>query len=222
MRTAYHEDLSRLGGQLADMCGMAGSAIGRATRALLDGDLTAAEQVISDHDVMVEKSSAAEAHAISLLALQQPVAGDLRDIFGSLQSIADIERMSALAVHVAEIARRRHPQRAIPDEVTGCFSEMGRIAVELTNIARDVLLTRDPLKAAAIRDQDDAMDDLHRQLFSALLDGRGWQHGVPAAVNVALLGRFYERFADHAVEVGRRVVFEATGVLPPEQEVGVY
>ena len=84
-----------------------------------------------------------------------------------------------------------------------------------------MLLTRDPGKAAGIREQDDAMDDLHRQLFTVLMD-REWKHGVPAAVDVALLGRFYERFADHAVEVGRRVVFQATGTLPPEQEVGTY
>jgi len=84
-----------------------------------------------------------------------------------------------------------------------------------------VLLTRDPDKAARIRQQDDAMDELHRQLFTELMD-REWTHGVPAAVDVALLGRFYERFADHAVEVGRRVIFQATGTLPPEQEVGTY
>ena len=91
---------------------------------------------------------------------------------------------------------------------------MGRLAVELANRAREVLQTRDRAKAAHIREQDDAMDDLHRQLFTMLLD-REWLHGVPAAVDVALLGRFYERFADHAVEVGRRVVFQVTGALPP-------
>ena len=87
--------------------------------------------------------------------------------------------------------------------------------------AQEVLLTRDPGKAARIREQDDAMDELHRQLFTELLD-REWTYGVPVAVDVALLGRFYERFADHAVEVGRRVVFQATGTLPPEQGIGTY
>jgi phosphate transport system protein len=204
------------------MCGMAGTAVDHATEALLGADLTAAEQVITDHDRMVAMSNGAEASAVSLLALQQPVAGELRDILGSLQIIADVERMGALAVHVAKIARRRHPQHAVPDEVSGCFAEMGRVAVELANIAREVLRTRDPHKAARIREQDDAMDDLHRQLFTVLMDVRAWTHGVPAAVDVALLGRFYERFADHAVEIGRRVVFQVTGTLPPQQEVGTY
>ena len=222
MRTVYHEKLSDLSNQLGEMCGMAGSAMDHATRALLGADLAAAEQVISDHDRMVSMSSLAEASAISLLALQQPVAGELRDILGSLQIIADIERMGALAVHVAKIARLRHPQRAVPDEAVGCFSEMGLVAVELANIAQEVLSTRDPHKAARIREQDDAMDDLHRQLFTALMDGREWKDGIAAAVDVALLGRFYERFADHAVEIGRRVVFRVTGTLPPEQEVGTY
>ena len=117
-------------------------------------------------------------------------------------------------MHVAKIARRRHPQHAVPDEVSGNFADMGHVAVELANIAREVLGTRDPEKAARIREQDDAMDDLHRQLFIVLMDDRAWKHGIAAAVDVALLGRFHERFADHAVEVGRRVVFQVTGSLP--------
>ena len=129
--------------------------------------------------------------------------------------------MGALAVHVAKIVRQRHPEHVLPAEVEGYFAEMGRVAVELAKSAQEVLLTRDPGKAARIREQDDAMDELHRQLFNELMD-REWKHGVPAAVDVALLGRFYERFADHAVEVGRRVVFQATGTLPPEQGVGTY
>ncbi|WP_330359717.1 phosphate signaling complex PhoU family protein, partial [Mycobacteroides abscessus] len=85
----------------------------------------------------------------------------------------------------------------------------------LGNSAQEVLLTRDPEKAARINEEDDAMDDLHRHLFTVLMD-REWKHGVAAAVDVTLLGRFYERFADHAVEVARRVIFQVTGSLPPE------
>jgi phosphate transport system protein len=222
IRTTYHEKLSDLSYRLGEMCGIAGSAMDHATGALLDADLAASEQVISGHDRMVAMSAEGEAQAIRLLALQQPVAGELRDIFTSLQIVADIERMDALAVHVAKIARRRHPQHAVPDEVSGCFSEMGEVAVELANIAHEVLRTRDPHKAAGIRERDDAIDDLHRRLLTVLMDDRAWMHGIPAAVDVALLGRFYERFADHAVEIGRRVVFQVTGILPPEQEVGTY
>jgi phosphate transport system protein len=162
-------------------------------------------------------SARAEETAFVLLALQAPVAGDLRAIVSSIQIVADVERMGALALHVAKIARRRHPQHALPEEVNGYFSEMGRVAVDLATSARDVLLSRDPAKARQMREDDDAMDDLHRHLFSVMMD-REWRHGVAAAVDVTLLGRFYERFADHAVEISRRVIFQVTGQLPAEDE----
>lgn len=215
MRTAYHEQLSDLAEQLGTMCGLAGIAMERATQGLLQADLVVAEQVITDHEKIASMSARAEESAFVLLALQAPVAGDLRAIVSSIQMVADIDRMGALALHVAKIARRRHPQHALPEEVNGYFAEMGRVAVDLGNSAQEVLLSRDPEKAARIREEDDAMDDLHRHLFSVMMD-KEWRHGVAAAVDVTLLGRFYERFADHAVEVARRVIFQATGKFPDE------
>jgi phosphate transport system protein len=185
-------------------------AMDGATQALLQADLAMAEQLISDHDELVRMQTRAGEAAFALLALQAPVAGDLRLVFGSFQNVAHAERMGALALHVAKIARRRHPNPALPEEVKGYFAEMGRIAVDLGNSAKDVVLSRDPKKAAQISKKDDAMDQLHQQLFSVLMD-KEWKHGVAAAVDVTLLGRFYERFADHAVEIGRRVIFQATG-----------
>jgi phosphate transport system protein len=221
MRTAYHEQLNALTNQLAEMCRMAGIAMERATQALLQADLVMAEQVIGDHENIIAASARAEETAFVLLALQAPVAGDLRAIVGSIQIVADVERMGALALHVAKIARRRHPQHTLPEEVNGYFAEMGRIAVDLGNSAREVLLSRDPDQARLIREEDDAMDDLHRHLFSVMMD-REWKHGVAAAVDVTLLGRFYERFADHAVEISRRVIFQVTGNLPAEEEIATY
>ncbi|MCH9708400.1 MAG: phosphate signaling complex protein PhoU [Actinomycetia bacterium] len=218
MRTAYHEQLDALNSQLGDMCGLAGDAMERSTQALLQADLALAEQVITDHEQIALMSVRAEESAFVLLALQAPVAGDLWAIVGSIQIVADVDRMGALALHVAKIARRRHPQHALPEEVNGYFAEMGRVAVELGQSAQEVLLTRDPEKAARIREEDDAMDDLHRHLFTVLMD-REWKHGVAAAVDVTLLGRFYERFADHAVEVARRVIFQVTGNSPEEIEL---
>lgn len=215
MRTAYQEQLSSLTVQLGEMCGLAGVAMERATQSLLQADLALAEQVITDHDRITEISVRAEEAAFMLLALQGPVAGDLRAIVSGIQIVADIDRMGALALHVAKIARRRHPQHALPEEVNGYFAEMGRVAVELSRSAQEVLETLDPEKAALIRDEDDAMDDLHRHLFSVLMD-KDWKHGVTAAVDVTLLSRFYERFADHAVEVARRVIFTATGSFPED------
>jgi len=218
MRTAYHEQLDALTDQLAEMCGLAGAAMECATQALLQADLVLAEQVITDHEQIAAMSAKAEESAFVLLALQAPVAGDLRAIVSSIQIVADVDRMGALALHVAKIARRRHPQHALPEEVNGYFAEMGRVAVELGNSAREVLATRDPEKAARIREEDDAMDDLHRHLFTVLMD-KEWKHGVAAAVDVTLLGRFYERFADHAVEVARRIIFQVTGKHTEEEQV---
>lgn len=218
MRTAYHEQLSALTATLGEMCGMAGAAMERATQALLQADLALAEQVITDHEQINSMSAHAEENAFVLLALQAPVAGDLRAIVSSIQIVADIDRMGALALHVAKIARRRHPQHALPEEVNGYFAEMGRVAVELGNSAQEVLLSGDPEKAARIRDEDDAMDDLHQHLFTVLMD-RDWKHGVASAVDVTLLGRFYERFADHAVEIARRVIFQTTGTLPTDDDL---
>ena len=213
MRTVFHEQLDSLTETLSQMCGLAGVAMERATQALLQANLTIAETVIGDHERLARMQTGAEEAAFVLLAVQAPVATDLRTIVGSMQNVADAERMGGLALHVAKIARRRHPASTLPEEVNGYFAEMGRIAVDLGNSAKEVVLSRDPEQAAQISRDDVEMDQLHQQLF-ALLKDKEWAHGVAAAVDVALLGRFYERFADHAVEIGRRVVFQATGETP--------
>jgi phosphate transport system protein len=210
MRTAYHEKLTELTDWLGEMCGLAGVAMERATQALLEADIVLAEQVFTEHDKIATLGALTEESAFALLALQKPVGGDLRSTVGAVQVVADIDRMGRLATHVARIARRRHPEHALPEEVKGYFAEMGRLAVKLSNSAQEVLVSCDPRRAARIREEDDAMDDLHRYLFTVLMD-RGWKHGTVPAVDVALLGRFYERFADHAVEIARRVIFQATG-----------
>ncbi|MYR06696.1 phosphate signaling complex protein PhoU [Gordonia sp. SID5947] len=215
MRTAYLEQLDLLNSILGEMCDLAGATMARATQALLQADLAVAEEVITDNDRMNELSTRAEEQAFALLALQAPVAGDLRGIVSAFQIAADVDRMGALALHVAKVARRRHPAKALPEEVNGYFAEMGRLAVQLAETAREVLTTQNPEEAVRLQEDDDAMDDLHRHLFTVLMD-REWSHGVAAAVDVTLLGRYYERFADHAVLIGRRVVFQATGQTPEQ------
>ncbi|MGB8406468.1 MAG: phosphate signaling complex protein PhoU [Mycobacterium sp.] len=210
MRGLFHERLDALTTTLAEMCGHAGTAMERATQSVLQADLITAEQVISDHENLQRMRAQSEDEAFLLLALQAPVAGDLRSVVSALQNVADAERMGGLALHVANIARRRHPSHAVPEEVNGYFAEMGRIAVDLGNTAREVVLSSDAARAGRIGDDDEAMDELHRHLFRVLLD-KEWKHDVAAAVDATLLGRFYERFADHAVEIGRRVVFQVTG-----------
>ena len=192
------------------MCGSAGKAMESATQALLQADLVLAEQVITDHDIVLQQARKTEEQALTVLALQAPVAGDLRAVVSALKNIADVDRMAALALHVAKITRRRHPQKVLPEEVNGYFTEMGRIAVDMGSSVKQVVLTTDTNRAEQLADDDDDMDNLHRHLFSVLMD-REWKHGVAAAVDITLLGRYYERFADHAVEIGRRVIFSATG-----------
>ncbi|WP_026919627.1 phosphate signaling complex protein PhoU [Gordonia shandongensis] len=215
MREAYQEQMAALNRVLGEMVDEVGAAMAQATEALLEGDLELAEQVISDHDGVADKSGEAEDLAFQLLALQAPVAGDLRSIVSGFQLVAEIDRMGALALHVAKVARRRHPAKVLPEEVTGYFAEMGRLAVELAHNSRRVLENQNYRDALALMGDDDAMDDLHRHLFTVMMD-REWSHGVAAAVDVTLLGRYYERFADHAVLIARRVVFQATGKTPEQ------
>jgi len=221
MRTACHAELVRLREHLGEMCGLAGVAMEHATEALLEADLLLAEQVLGDHDKIAAMKAAAEENAFVLLApLQAPVANDLREIVSALQVIVDIDRMTALALHVAEITRWRHPQHALPEEVRRDFAEMGRIAVKLGNGSREVLLTRDPLRAARLRREDDAMDELHRHLFTVMMDPK-WRHGAATAVDVTLLGRYYERFADHAVQVAHRVIFQMTSKMSEYESISI-
>lgn len=212
MRSAYGAKLASLTDQLAEMCQLAGIAMKDANQSLLEADLVLAEQVIGNHENMRFASTRAEEAGFELLALQAPIGRDLRAIVSSIQIVADLERMGALALHVAQIARRRHPQSALPEDVRGYFAEMGRIAGDLGSSAHQVIVSCDLGRARYIREADDAMDDLHRHLFTVMMD-REWQHGTTAAVDVTLLSRYYERFADHAVEISRRIIFQATGQI---------
>lgn len=213
MREAYHVELGQLAEELATMCSMSATAMELATRALLDTDLGLAEQVIGDDVKIDDARSACEEHAYALLALQAPVATDLRSVLAAIHAAESLERMGDLALHVAKAARRRHPNPVLPEQVRPYFAEMGRVAVELARDAERVILNKDVDHARSMEEADDEMDDLHRHLFSVIMD-KEWPHGVASAVDVTLLGRFYERYADHAVSVAKRVVFVVTGRMP--------
>lgn len=210
MRTGFHQQLDTLTDQLADMCAMAAEAISQASEALLENDLTTAESVIAGHGSIIALEAHVEETAFALLALQAPVATDLRAVVSALRIAADARRMVELAVHIAEIARRRHPYPAVSAEVRPYVAAMGEAAEALAFGARQVLISQDPRRAAQIRHDDDAMNELHHRLLAMLMNP-AWTQGVAAAVDATLLGRFYERFADHAVQIARRVIFQATG-----------
>ncbi len=213
MRDAYQEQLEELADGLAGMCDKVAEAMEKATRALLEADLQLAEEVISSDIRVDDLRAAAEEKAFALLALQAPVATDLRTVVSAIHGAGDIERMGDLALHVAQAARRRHPQPVLPQEVAPYFAEMGRVGVALAIKAGDVIRSRDLARAAELESDDDAMDDLHRHMFTVLMD-RDWAHGVGPAVDITLLARFYERYADHAVAVARRIVYVVTGRMP--------
>lgn len=213
MRDAYHEDLQALTDSLVELARLVGSAIGRATQALLDADINLAENVISGDRIIDSLYQGIEDRAIDLMARQQPVASDLRMLVTSLRMVSDLERAGDYATHVAEVARRRYPSSAIPPELHANVLEMGQVAQRIVAKVSSVIASRDAETALEIERDDDVMDDLHRKLFKTLL-APTWKGGVEAAVDVILCGRYYERFADHAVSVARRVVFLVTGERP--------
>lgn len=215
MRDAYHEELSALNDQLVEMTRLVGSAISRASTALLDADLTLAESVIVADDAVDAIRDELDRRAMDLLARQQPVASDLRTIVATLKMSGDLERMGDLARHVARAARRRFPESAVPAPLRANIVEMGQVAERLVAKTGSVIASRDVEAALEIETDDDDMDRLHRALFSDLLDVSA-PYSVEAAIDVTLVSRYYERFADHAVAVGRRVVYLVTGQQPRE------
>lgn len=216
MRTAYEAQLDALITQLADVCKTAAAAMRCATQSLLQADLALAEQVIGGQEEISAASVRVEEAGLRLLCLYAPVARDLRAIVSSVQIVADVERMGALALQVANFARRRHPRHALPDEVNGHIAEMGRIAVGLGDDAHEVIVSRDPDRAQRMWMGGDAIGDLHRQLLTVTM-GRRWKHGMAVGVDVTLSSRHYERFAHYAVGISRRVVFQVTGQMPASQ-----
>ncbi|MGW2252174.1 phosphate signaling complex protein PhoU [Kitasatospora sp. NPDC001660] len=210
MRDAYHEELDAIGDSLVEMARLVGSALGRATTALLDADLALAESVIAADEKINDLHHELENRAIDLLARQQPVATDLRIVVTSLRMSSDLERCGDLARHVAKVARMRYPESAVPGDLHATVLEMGQLAQRLVAKAGLVIATKDVEKALEMEQDDDAIDTLHRELLSHLIDDR-WHHGIETAVDITLVGRYYERFADHAVSVAKRVVYLVTG-----------
>lgn len=210
MRDAYHEDLDAIGAALVRLTGLVESAITRATVALMQADLTAAEAVIAGDEEVDDLYRWIEARSLDLLARQQPVAGDLRTLVGGLRMVSDLERVGDYAVHIAKVARRRYPVGAVPPELRDIVAEMGATAASIVAKAGVVIAERDVAAARELESDDDVMDALQRRLFRVLLDG-SWPHGMEAAIDITLTGRYYERLADHAVSVARQLVYLVTG-----------
>lgn len=214
--SAFENQLDTVNGELVQMTRLVGSAMNRATQALLDADLTLAESVIAADAQIDTLASDIEERCFDLIAIERPDAADLRMAIGALRIAASLERMGDLAEHVAKQARLRYPRLSIPQELRGTFAEMGGLAEAIVSKTGAVIATRDVGLTADIARHDEQVDRLHRELFTIVLSS-SWTHGVEAAIDVTLLSRYYERYADHAVSVTRRVVTFVTG----EPYVGV-
>ncbi len=213
MREAYFDQLNSIIDDLVSMTNDVRESVGLASRALLEADVDLAEQVISADADIDRARERVEERAFELLALQQPVARDLRMLVAALRMVADLERMGDLSVHVAKVARRRVPDVAVPDELTPTMTRMSEVAAEMIGTVAGIIADRDVDGARRLEKADDEMDQLRRSSFRiTLVDS--WPYGVEPAVDVALLGRYYERIADHAVSLARRVVYLVTGENP--------
>jgi phosphate transport system protein len=217
MRDAYHDELDAITEQLVDMAHLVGAAITSATRALLTADLTTAESVIDGDAAVNELRDKIERRTVDLIARQQPVAGDLRVLTTGLRSTSDLERSGDMAVHLAKLARRRFPNRAVPSELQEPIWQMGFAAESMVDKVAAVLRTRDLSLALQLESDDDVIDELHKNLLLTML-ASDWRHGVDTAIDLALAGRYYERFADHVVSVARQVVYLITGETPLQLE----
>lgn len=210
MRDSYHDQLDHLTDSLVGMSRLAAQGVRGATTAVVESDLHAANAVIAGDADVNELYHGLDALAFTLLAQQQPVASDLRTIVTSLRMGSDLERAGDYAVHIAKIARRRHPAPVLPEDVRDTVAEMGRRAAGITEKAGEVIRAKDLALAQQLLDDDDAVDALHQKLFNAVLDER---NSFPAEeiVDITLIGRYYERLADHAVAVSRAVSYLVTG-----------
>jgi phosphate transport system protein len=215
MRTGFLQQLDSLRGALVVMGSDVTSAMRWATASLLEGELAPASQTLEVAGALRRRREEIEESVVELLVRHQPVASDLRLALASRHVAADFERMGALAEHVAKIMLLRHPVTAVPPEVAQVAKQMAVIAERLAWKVTGVLETGDAGLAAELETDDDEMDDLHRQMFEVLFGQ--WPHDVKAAVDAALLARFYERYADHAVSAAQQVVYLVTGTPPAAQ-----
>ena len=218
MRDAYFDQLESIVDELVTMTHEVQEAVARATQALLTADAEIAEKVISDDAAIDAARERVEERSFELLALQQPVASDLRMLVAALRMVADLERMGDLSVHVAKVARLRVPQVAVPREIVPTIERMAHVAEKMVGTVAGIIAERDVDGARQLEEDDEEMDQLRRSSFRLMLDDT-WPHGVEAAVDIALLGRYYERIADHAVSVANRVVFVVTGLNPRTLQV---
>jgi phosphate transport system protein len=210
IRSVFQDELDGVSQTLLDLANMVSESMGKATDSILNVDLKVAEEVIKADERIDTVQHDLDARIIDIIARQQPVASDLRALVTALRMSADLERMGDLAHHVAKVTRLRHPNSAIPNETMAIISTMGRVAQAMATKTGVVIATRDTDLSREVERDDDQMDDLHRKLISTIIAMK-WDKGVEGAIDLTLLGRYFERYADHAVSISKRVYFLVKG-----------
>jgi phosphate transport system protein len=210
MRDMFHEELEGINTSLLGMAALVKIALDQACIAIATADLAIAERVIAGDENIDHTQHDLDARIINLMARQQPVASDLRALVAALRINADLERMGDLAHHVAKLARMRYPNKAVPEVLETTINNMCKSSSSIMEKMITVIQYRDLTRALEVEQDDDEMDRLHRELIATLL-GDNWTHGIETAIDMTLLGRYYERFADHAVSISHRVYFLVTG-----------
>ena len=213
MRTVFHSKLDEFSAQLGRFCETNIRLFDLASQALLEQDEVAATEVIDGAAELAELRELSEQHAFELLLLEAPVARDLRQVVSGIYIVEHFTRMAALAGHIARVARRRHPNQVVPEPVVPVIRELADRDSQLARDLQVLLVSKDVELALSLDRADDAVDDLHAQLMRQI-SAADWQFGSVAAVDLALLARYYERFADHTVSIANRVVYLATGEKP--------
>jgi phosphate transport system protein len=210
-----HAEVDSLTGDLASIVRLAGQLMTNASVALHQADLKRAELVISEADEMKARCQHTAQRCLNLLISPASVATDLRMVVAAMHVVKDLQRMCNLAQHIAEIARLKHPIEPIPADIHPVSMRMGALASNLAEDAAAAIESRDPISAARLAQVDDEVDTLRRRIFQILF-AEDWSHGVEPAVDAALIGRYYERFADHAVAIARQITLSA----PPQPPGG--
>jgi phosphate transport system protein len=210
IRSVFQDELDNVSQSLVDLTTMVSASVVKASKAFQTADLNLAEEVIATDIKIDDYQHDLDARIIDIIARQQPVASDLRALVTALRMSADLERMGDLSHHIAKVARLRHPNSAIPNDLLLAFTEMGHVAEKLATKVATVITTRDTDMALQVEKDDDEMDVLHKKVISGII-GSNPVLSLDVAIDLTLLGRYYERFADHAVSVARRVYFLVKG-----------
>ena len=214
LRRSFHQGLDDVRHELVRVAASVIEAVPRATQILLEQDLEGAEYLISSDDEIDARCIELEEHCYQLLALQAPVAGDLRSIIAALKMVSEIERSADLAANICKAARRIYGHELNP-KLRGLIVKMGGQAQHLFSEAMDAYVENDAAKAAAIDDMDSYLDDLQKQFIQAIFESHAaGTIDLQVAVQLAVVARFYERIGDHAVNISEKVRYLVTGWLP--------